>query len=104
MSSFTDGSWLYSVGLAQHQPTFAAALEAIRENKINIALFVLFVIIAVRQFTSQSTAAKKAHADHQHLAAPGFPEVERLEKFNWREEKPLKLRSFRPKYFLTMGK
>ena len=37
------------------------------------------------------------------LDAPGFPPIEELENFDWKEIEPLKLRPFKPKYHLTMG-
>lgn len=38
------------------------------------------------------------------LEAPGFPSVEKLEEFDWKKTEPLKLRPFKPMYYLTMGK
>ena len=37
------------------------------------------------------------------LEAPGFPPVEKLEGFDWKKAEPLKLRPFKPMYYLTMG-
>jgi hypothetical protein len=35
--------------------------------------------------------------------APGFPDVEPLETFDWKTTEPLQIRPFKPKYHLTMG-
>jgi hypothetical protein len=35
--------------------------------------------------------------------APGFPEVEPLDDFDWKTTEPLQIRPFKPKYNLTMG-
>lgn len=104
MDNFIEGSWLHSIGMAHHQATLAAAMKAAKENQINIAMFVFFIVLAVRQFISRTAAAKKAGANQQYLEAPGFPEIEPLEKSSWQEQEPLKLRFFKPKYFLTMGR
>lgn len=51
----------------------------------------------------EKQAARKAGAERQSLPAPGFPEIKSLEEFSWKDEEPLKLRLFKPKYHLTMG-
>lgn len=80
-----------------------AWLKLIKENQINVAMFVFFVFMTIRQIRAKQQAAQKAGAERGYCDAPGFPEVETLEDFRWQDERPVKLRSFKPKYYLTMG-
>lgn len=41
---------------------------------------------------------------HSALPAPDFPTVTELEQFDLKTTEPPKLRPFKPKYHLTMGK
>ena len=41
---------------------------------------------------------------HSALPAPNFPKVTELEDFDLAQTEPIKLRSFKPKYHITMGK
>lgn len=98
-----NGSWLSEAGLGHYQDRYLAAMEFVKQNQINVAMFVLFVFLAIRQVVSKNKEAAKKGAKREYLDAPDFPEVERLAKFDWKREEPIKLRLFKPKYHLTMG-
>lgn len=74
-----------------------------KENQIQFALLVFFLFAAFRQYVRKRKEALKAGAKRAWCDAPGFPEIEQLEGFNWEEETPIRLRSFKPKFYLTMG-
>ena len=106
MDRVLDGSWLAGLGFKPRldQPRQQAIINFIAENKFNIGIFCVFVFLALRQFSAKNAAAKKAGATREFLDAPEFPEIERLGNFDWKQEEPIKLRLFKPKYYLTMGK
>lgn len=70
---------------------------------ISVVMFVFFIVMATRTWFSKQKAAKESGADKQYIEAPDFPAIESLPKFDWRNENPIKLRTFKPKYHLTMG-
>lgn len=74
-----------------------------KENQIQFLMFVFFLFMAIRQFVAKQQEAKKAGANRPWCDAPGFPEIEQLEGFKWQDAAPIKLRTFKPKYHLTMG-
>lgn len=80
-----------------------AWLQFIKANQLSFVMFVVFTFMAVRQFRSKMKQAQDAGANRKWCDAPGFPEIERLEDFKWQDEAPIKLRTFRPKFYLTMG-
>lgn len=80
-----------------------AWLQFVKENQISFVMFVVFTFLAIRQFRSKMNEAQKAGANRTWCDAPGFPEIEQLEDFKWQDEAPIKLRTFKPKFYLTMG-
>ena len=98
-----EGSWLADTGIGQYEDKYTAVRDLVKQNQINVALFVLFVFLAIRQVVSKNREAAKKGMNREYLDAPDFPEIERLEKFDWKKEDPIKLRLFKPKYHLTMG-
>lgn len=55
------------------------------------------------ELTSFQDEAKK-RPRHSALKAPDFPEIEELRDFDWKTTEPIKLRPFKPKYHITMGR
>lgn len=103
MDRFTDGSWLTDVGFERYQSQCLLAFQFAKQNKFNLGLFVLFIYLAIRQWQSRAAAAAEEGVNREYLEAKGFPEIQRLEGFKWQDEEPIKLRSFKPKYHLTMA-
>lgn len=103
MDRLLDGSWLADVGLEQYQDKQVAFVAYVRQNYMNVGLFVLFIFLTVRTLVAKSRDAAKSGANKEYLDAPDFPEIERLENFDWKSEEHMKLRAFKPKYHLTMG-
>lgn len=102
-----NGSWISDAGF--HRPeggydvSYTAVMDFVKQNQINVGMCVLFIFLAIRQVVSKNKEAAQKGANREYLDAPDFPEVERLDKFDWKKEDPIKLRSFKPKYYLTMG-
>jgi len=103
LEEILEGSWLADSGLGRYPDKYEAVVDFVKQNQINVALFVLFVFLAIRQVVSKNSEAAKKGAKREYLDAPAFPEIERLEKFKWEKEDPIKLRLFKPKYHLNMG-
>jgi len=103
-----NGSWVADAGiprdLDQYNVSYEAIVNFVKENQINVGLFVVFVVMAIRQIVSKNKEASQKGVDKKYLDAPDFPEIESLGNFDWKKEDPLKLRLFKPKYHLTMGK
>lgn len=104
MDRILDGSWLDEVGLGQYISEYLTVMAFIKQNQIGVAMLVFFTGLAIRTVVQKNRAAAKVGANREYLDAPDFPEIQRLEKFDWKTEEPIKLRSFKPKYYLTMGK
>ena len=98
-----DGSWLADIGLEQYRAKQIALMAFLRENYFNAGMFVVFIFLTIRTLVSKNREAAKAGANKEYLDAPDFPEIERLEKFDWKSEDQIKIRAFKPKYHLTMG-
>lgn len=96
-------AWLLESSTAQHESAYQVFVDFVKQNQTNVALFVLFVSLAIRQIVSKNREAAKKGANRQFLEAPDFPEVETLENFDWKKEDTVKLRAFKPKFHLTMG-
>ncbi|KAK5950442.1 hypothetical protein OHC33_008385 [Knufia fluminis] len=95
-------AWLSESSTAQHESAYQVFVDFVKQNQTNVALFVLFVSLAIRQIVSKNREAAKKGANRQFLEAPDFPEVETLENFDWKKEDTVKLRAFKPKFHLTM--
>jgi hypothetical protein len=83
---------------------FRAASNFTLANYMNIILLAAFVFMAIRQVRSKQQTAAKAGYEKRYIKAPEFPEVKELPEFDWQTTEPLKLRPFKPRYHLTMGK
>lgn len=103
MDKILDGSWLADIGLGQYQAKQVAFVAFLQQNYFNVGLFVVFTFLTIRTLVNKNREAAKSGANKEYLDAPDFPEIERLEKFDWKSEEHLKLRAFKPKYHLTMG-
>ena len=70
----------------------------------NLILIVFFLVIALNQIRGKQKEAKRIGNEKRYLKAPEFPEIEEQPDFDWKTTEPLKIRPFKPKYHLTMGK
>lgn len=80
-----------------------AWIEFIKQNQMQFLMMIFFLFLALRNLRSKQLEAQKAGAKRQWCEAPGFPEIEQLQGFKWQDTAPIKLRTFKPKYYLTMG-
>lgn len=104
MDYYKDGLWLDDLGIGQYKSSYTSLLQFVDGNRFNLGVFVVLLIFIFRQFRSEREKAKKSPTNQPYLEAKDFPEIEALEKFNFEDEEPIKLRQFKPKYFMTMGK
>ncbi|KAK5072168.1 hypothetical protein LTR64_004053 [Lithohypha guttulata] len=103
MEKTDSHSWLQALGLEQHGSKQNVILRYLHDNQISVAMFVFFVVMAIRSLVSRQRDAAKTGANRHYLEAPSFPEIDGLDKFDWKTEDPIKLRTFKPKYYLTMA-
>lgn len=103
MDRINDGSWLDDMSMGRYKPAYSSIMRFVEGNKFNLGVFVVLLIFIFRQFKAVRERANASGVNHSYLEAEGFPEIEALEKFNHEDEDPIKLRLFKPKYFVTMG-
>ena len=103
MDALLDGSWLASIGMEKYQSNLVALDNFVRTNILTVGLFIVFTFLTIRTFVARTKDAKEKGSNKPYLDAPDFPEITGLEGFDWKLEDPLKLRVFKPKYYLTMG-
>ena len=88
------------------------ALDVLQVMLLRCDLSCIVYRVAKLEPCSESCATKtdflqdeaKKMPQHSALPAPDFPTVTEREKFDLKTTEPLKLRPFKPKYHLTMGK
>ena len=75
-------------------------------NQVSYTIFAAIiggVIIAIIQAGRNLKASTEAQNARKKIPAPGFPDIEPLEDFDWQKTEPLQSRPFKPKFHLTMG-